>query len=192
MSTIDTFRQKLLRGGHRTNRFKATVTFPQRTLSDNASTAQNSFEFLAFATTVPTQDLGDIPVKFRGRTVYFAGDPAEPEEWTCSVYNTLSFDVRNACINWRNNYIAPDSVTGEDLIDTSTVVIELLDKADEPVQKITLNNAWVKSIGQIQTSWETENQISRFDLTIRYDWIYEEPIMQNNKSNEQSTIITEG
>ncbi|MBO7042960.1 hypothetical protein J6W34_00055 [bacterium] len=179
MSTIDQFRQKLLRGGHRTNRFRVTVDFPTRTL-ENAAKAQESFEFLAFAANVPTQALGEIPVKFRGRTVYFAGDPAEPEEWTCSVYNSISFDVRNACINWRNNYIRPDSVTGEDLIDTSTVTIELLDKSDVAIQKVVLNNAWVKSIGQIQTSWETENEISRFDLTIRYDWVEETPVAGSN------------
>lgn len=185
MSTIDQFRQKLLRGGHRTNRFRVFVDFPTRTL-ENASKAQESFEFLAFSTNVPSQGLGDIPVKYRGRTIYFAGDPAEPEEWTCSVYNSLSFDIRNACINWRNNYIAPDSVTGEDLIDTSTVRIELLDKADKPIQKITLNNAWAKTIGQITSSWETENEISRFDLTIRYDWLEEIPV--SSSGSEGSTV----
>lgn len=190
MSTIDTFRQKLLRGGHRTNRFKATVTFPTRTL-ENAAKAQESFEFLAFSQTVPTQDMGEIPVKFRGRTVYFAGDPAEPEAWTCTVYNTLSFDIRNACINWRNNYIAPDKVTGEDLIDTSTVDIELLDKADVTVQKITLYNAWVKTIGQIQSSWDTENEISSFELTLRYDWLYETPV-SSSPAAENTTSTIEG
>lgn len=185
MSTIDTFRQKLLRGGHRTNRFRVTVDFPTRTL-ENATKAQESFEFLAFAANVPTQGIGDIPVKFRGRTVYFAGDPAEPEEWTCSVYNSISFDIRNACINWKNNYINPDSVTGEDLIDTSTATIELLDKADKTIQKAVLNNAWVKTIGQIQTSWDTENEISRFDLTLRYDWVEEVPV--SGQGGEVSTV----
>ena len=186
MSTINEFRQKLLNGGHRTNRFRVNVTFPTRTL-ENAAKAQESFEFLAFAARVPAQDLGEIPVKFRGRTVYFAGDPAEPEAWSCIVYNTLSFDIRNACINWRNNYIAPDSVTGEDLIDTSTVTVELLNKQDKPIQKAVLNNAWAKTVGEITTSWETENEISRFDLTIRYDWVEEVPVLGDG-SSESATI----
>lgn len=190
MSTINEFRQKLINGGHRSNRFKVVVTFPTRTLS-NATKAQESFEFLAFAARVPAQDMGEIPVKFRGRTVYFAGDPAEPEAWSCTVYNTLSFDIRNACINWRNNYIAPDSVTGEDLIDTSTVSVELLNKQDETIQKAILNNAWAKTIGEITTSWDTENEISRFDLTIRYDWVEEIPVSKTS-SNTTSTIDIEG
>lgn len=175
MSTIDQFRQKLTNGGHRSNRFRVIVDFPQNTL-ENAPKAQESFEFLAFASAVPTLNMGEIPIKFRGRTVYFAGDPAAPELWACSVYNQISFDIRNACLRWRDNYIAPDSVTGQDLIETSTARIEMLDKSDKVIQKFTIYNAWVQSIGQLSLDWNTENQISTFDLTLRYDYAKEEPV----------------
>lgn len=184
MSTINQFRQQLLNGGHRQNRFRAIVSFPNRTL-ENAPNAQNSFEFLCFATSMPTLAMGEIPVKYRGRTVYFAGDPAEPEAWSCSVYNTLSFDIRNACITWRNNYIKPDSVTGEDLIDTCTVDIELLDKNDKAIQKTTLYNAWPTSIGSISMDWSNENAISTFELQLRYDYSDEQPV---NSQSSTSTI----
>lgn len=174
MSTIDQFRQKLTNGGHRANRFKVIVDFPQSAKGE--SDVQNSFEFLAFSSSVPVLNMGEIPVKFRGRTVYFAGDPAEPELWTCSVYNQISFDIRNACLRWRDNYIAPDSVTGQDLIETSTARIELLDKSDKTIQKFTMYNAWVQSIGQLALDWSSENQISTFDLTLRYDYAKEEQV----------------
>ena len=63
----------------------------------------------------------------------------------------------------------------------------MLNKQDQPVQKVTLNNAWAKTIGEITTSWETENEISRFDLTIRYDWLFEEPV--SAQSGEQAETI---
>ena len=185
MSTINQFRQQLENGGHRQNRFKVTVNFPTRTLS-NAPKAQTSFEFLAFATAMPVQNLGEIPLKYRGRTVYFAGDPAEPEIFTCSVYNSLSFDIRNACIDWRNNYINPDSVVGEDLIDTAEVQLDMLDKADNIIQTGILYNAWPRDIGQVAVSWQNENALSTFDLGIRFDWVDERPI--NSSSNTITTI----
>ena len=80
----------------------------------------------------------------------------------------------------------PESITGEDLIDTSTVTLELLNKQDKTVQKIILNNAWVKSIGEITTSWDSENEISKFSLTMRYDWLVEEPV--SGQEGETSTI----
>lgn len=181
MSTINEFRAQLERGGHRSNRFKVIVDFPQRTLV-NAEKANTSFEFLCFASSMPKQDLGDIALKFRGRTVYLAGDPADPEVWTCQVYNSITFDIRNACINWRNNYIKPDSVTGEDLIDLSVAKIYMLDKDDNPIQSCELVNAWCKEIGSIETSWKTENEISTFQLGMRYDYLVEVPVssIQNN------------
>lgn len=183
MSTINEFRNQLERGGHRSNRFKVIVDFPQRTLT-NAPKANSSFEFLCFSSSLPEQKLGEVAVKFRGRSVFFAGDPDAPDTWECEVYNTLSFDIRNACINWRNNYIKPDSVTGEDLIDLSVAEIVMLDKDDNPVQSCKLVNAWCKEIGAIETSWDSENKISTFKLVLRYDYVVEEPVsgVQNNES----------
>lgn len=185
MSTLNEFRQQLLHGGHRQNRYRATVNFPTRTL-ENAPKAQDSFQFLCFSTSVPTQALGEIPVKYKGRTVYFAGDPAEPETWTCSVYNTVSFDIREACIAWRNNYISPANVTGENLIDTTDVILELLDKNDNTLRKITLYNAWPVSIGSLGLGWNEENTISTFELQLRYD--YPDEVSVNSNSSATTTI----
>jgi hypothetical protein len=174
MSTIDQFRQKLLRGGHRSNRFRITVTFPSRVPS--ASQAQSSFEFLAYGGAMPSQAIESIPLKYRGRTCYFAGDPKEPEEFKVSVYNSTTFDIRNALIEWKNNYIQPDSITGEDLIDTADVFVDMLDKQDNIIQQGHLFYAWPTDIGSIALSWSTENTISTFDLTLKYDWVEEIPV----------------
>jgi len=174
MSTIDQFRQKLVRGGHRSNRFAITVTFPSSLSS--ASSAQTSFEFLAFGSEMPSQGIENIPVKYRGRTTFLAGDPKEPDEFKISVYNSTTFDVRNALIEWKNSYIEPDSVTGEDLITTADVYIDLLDKQDNVIQQGHLYYAWPTDIGPISLSWSTENQLSTFDVSLRYDWIEELPV----------------
>lgn len=184
MSRIDEFRQQLTNGGHRANRYRVQVTFPNRT-TENAPKAQSSFEFLCFSTSIPVQAIGEIPVKYKGRTIYLAGDMAEPEAWTCTVYNTTSFDIRNACITWKNNFIAPDSVTGEDLMDTSTVDIEMLGKDDSVLQRATLYNAWPNSIGAVTLAYTEENSISTFELQLRYDWIDELPV---SGGNSETTI----
>lgn len=169
--TLDEFRQKLIGGGHRANRFRVNITFPNNAVK---GTAQESFEFLAHSASMPQQGVGEIPVKYRGRTVYLAGDLAEPEAWNVTVYNTTSFEIRNTCLAWKNNYIAPDSVTGTDEMALATATIELLGKDnDTVVQKATLFNVWPTTIGNIELGWESENQISSFQLTLRYDYVEE-------------------
>jgi hypothetical protein len=68
-------------GGHRINRFKVTGSIP--TLNTNTITAANPVntskmvdftDFHVRAASLPTSQLGVIPVNFRGRTVNYPGD----------------------------------------------------------------------------------------------------------------------
>lgn len=178
MSKIDTFRQKLTNGGHRSNRFRAVVNFPTEIQSTFKTSAQDSFEFLAFDAPMPEQAMGIVKVNYKGRIVHFAGDIAEAGEWSCSVYNTTSFDIRNTLLQWRNMYMEADSVTGENLIPTADVTIEMLDKSDKVLQRGTLFNAWPTSIGQVDLKWDGDAGISTFTLKLQYDYIIEEPVQE--------------
>lgn len=178
MVTINQFRAQLEQGGHRSNRFRCQVTFPQRD-STLYPKAQKSFQFLAFASSIPAQGLDETVVKYLGRPVYLAGDPTEPELWSCTVYNALTFDIRNACISWKNNYMDPSSTNGNNMIDVASVEIFALDKDDNIIQQCTLENAWPKNVGAVEMSWNNASEISTFQLQIRYDYPVEIPVAQN-------------
>ena len=172
--TLDEFRQKLIGGGHRNNRFKVNVNFPSGLAIGDA---QSSFEFLGYSSTMPAQGIDEIAVKCRGRTVFLPGDLTPPEEWSVTIYNTTAFDIRNTCLNWKNSYIAPDLITGNEEIALPTATIELLGKDNMTVvQRATLYNAWAKTVGAIELSWENDSAISTFQLSIRYDYIIEESV----------------
>ena len=67
MANIDDFKANLLGGGARPNQFRVTIT-PPPGIAIGLDVRRTSF--LAKATNLPAQTLGEIPVPFRGRNIY--------------------------------------------------------------------------------------------------------------------------
>ena len=69
MANINDFKAKLAGGGARANQFKVTMPFP------GYAQVGGEIEELAFlcrATSIPSMEVGTIPVPFRGRAVKIA------------------------------------------------------------------------------------------------------------------------
>ena len=54
------------------------------------------------AAALPSRAITEIPLKFRGRTIYMAGDQAEPETWETTFLNDTDFVIKNAIELWSN------------------------------------------------------------------------------------------
>ena len=54
------------------------------------------------ATNLPGQTLAEIPVSFRGRTIYLAGDRTFDDAWTTTFFNDADFAVRTMVERWMN------------------------------------------------------------------------------------------
>ena len=99
MANIDDFKANLIGGGARANQFRVTVT-PPPGIAIGLDVRRASF--LVTASNLPGSTLGEIPVPFRGRNIYVAGDRPAPEAWTTTFYNDTDFMVRNAMERWHN------------------------------------------------------------------------------------------
>lgn len=185
-TSIDQFR-KALGSGHRSNQFKVSVTLPASYIKGDA---QKTLEFICYASSVPEQALNNIPVNFRGLVANYAGDPVAADTWTVSCYNPTSFNLRKSLIAWKRAYQEEGTTSGLDEIVTTTADVFLLGKNSNYLYQTTLYNVWPRSIGAIELSWETQNQISTFECQFSFDYAKENIDLSNDGASEAGDLNT--
>ena len=166
MAIIDDFKANLIGGGARANQFRVTIT-PPTGIAIGLDVRRSAF--LAKASNLPGQTLGEIAVPFRGRNIYITGD-REFETWTATFINDTDFMIRNAIERWMNGI--------NDLVENTGVVapadyqadltIEQLDRDDTTLKTYIFRNAYPLTLAQIDMSYETTNAIEEFEVTWRY------------------------
>ena len=167
VGTIDQFRAQLIGGGARANQFKVEINSPPGIAiglpTENAA-------FLCKSSKLPSMELGEIELPFRGRKVYIAGDREFATEWTTTFMNDTNFAIRNALERWQNGI--NDLVTGTGVIVSTDYQADLkvsqLDRDDNVLKVYIFRNAWPKSVAEIELNTETTNAIEEFECTWRY------------------------
>ena len=166
MATIDEFKANLIGGGARANQFRVTFNTPGA-IATGLDVRKASF--LIKAASLPGQTLGEIPVPFRGRNLYVAGD-REFEAWETTVLNDTDFAIRNAIERWLN--AINDTVTNTGLTNvadyTADLTVEQLDRDDTVLKSYILRNCMPQGTGAIELSYDTANAIEEFTVTWRY------------------------
>ena len=167
MATLDEFKAQLIGGGARPNQFRVTLT-PPSGIAIGLDVRRTSF--LIKATSLPTQNIGEIPVPFRGRTLYMAGDRAEFDAWETTIINDTDFMVRNALERWMNGINDLENNTGViNSADYQTdATVEQLDRDDTVLKTYIFRGIWPQSLAAIDLNHETANTIEEFECTWRY------------------------
>lgn len=166
MASIDDFKSNLIGGGARANQYRVIITTPPAIAT---GLDINRASFLCKATSLPGQTIAEVPVQFRGRTLYLAGD-REFETWTTTVINDTDFMVRNAIERWMNGINDLDENTGLTNVSdyTADITVEQLDRDDNILKQYVLKSVWPTAVTQIDLSYDTANEIETFDVTWRY------------------------
>ena len=167
MANIDDFKANLIGGGARANQFSVTIT-PPPGIAIGLDVRRASF--LVTASQLPASALGEIPVPFRGRNIYVAGDRPEFQEWTTTFLNDSDFMIRNAMERWNNGI--------NDLADNTGVInaadyqtdlfVEQLDRDSAVLKSYIFKSAYPRDISAIDLNAETVNAIETFECTWRY------------------------
>ena len=167
MATLDEFKAQLIGGGARPNQFRVTLT-PPSGIAIGLDVRRTSF--LIKSASLPTQNIGEIPVPFRGRTLYMAGDRAEFDAWSTTVINDTDFMVRNAIERWMNGINDTALNTGvTDTADYQTdATVEQLDRDDTVLKTYIFRGIWPQMLCAIELSHETANALEEFEVTWRY------------------------
>ena len=168
MANIDDFKANLIGGGARANQFRVTIT-PPSGIAIGLDARRTSF--LVKAATLPTRTIGEIELKFRGRTIYMAGDAAEPEAWEVTFLNDTDFMIKSAIERWSNGI--NDFALNTGVISTADyqtdLTVEQLDRDETILKTYIFRNAWPTTSGAaITLDMATENGVEEFEVTWRY------------------------
>ena len=168
MANIDDFKASLIGGGARANQFRVTIT-PPSGIAIGLDTRRTSF--LVKAAALPSRAITEIPLKFRGRTIYMAGDQAEPETWEVTFLNDTDFMIKNAIELWSNgiNDFALNTGVVSPSDYQTDLTVEQLDRDETVLKTYILRNCWPTNSGSaIDLSMDTESVIEEFSVTWRY------------------------
>ena len=93
---IEEFKGKLLQSGARANLFKVTW--------DNGPGAEGDtdeyVEFMCKVTSLPQSTINPINVNYQGRTIKLAGTRPEYADWTVTIINDESMNIRRSLEQW--------------------------------------------------------------------------------------------
>lgn len=171
-NSIDTFKSAFY-GGTRPNRFDIDATLPNNTRLD---------VFHAYAFNLPEIAIGEIPVNYRGRTVYIPGD-RDYMPWNITILDDRGQggQIYNALQEWQtsiNDHITNDAKPGYETGNRGNWTIQHLDtqgggaNSTPPVIKeFTLVGCWLTGIGPVQLNAAEKNALLTFNATVRYDYI---------------------
>ena len=166
MARIDDFKANLIGGGARAKQFRVTIT-PPPGIAIGLDVRRSSF--LAKASNLPGQTLGEIAIPFRGRNIYIAGD-REFETWTTTFINDTDFMIRNAMERWMNgiNDTVENTGVSSPAEYTADLFVEQLDRDDTILKSYIFRNAYPLTTAQIDVAADTTNTIEEFEVTWRY------------------------
>ena len=166
MATIDQFKANIAGGGARANQFRVILNTPSGIGTGlTSATAQ----FMIRTASLPGQTIGEIPLQFRGRQLYLAGD-REFETWTTTVLNDTNFAVRNGMERWMNGINDLQTNTGVANVSayTADMVVQQLDRDNAVLKQYTLTSCWPTAISAIDLNMDTVNEVETFEITWRY------------------------
>jgi hypothetical protein len=166
MANLNEFRNRLTGGGARANQFKVDITSPF--ISDT-----NALSFLCRSASLPAMTIGEVPVFYRGRQIYVAGDRTFAD-WTVTVYNDGGWVARSNMENWNNalQEIGNSTVGAQDpSAYYGTIDVTQLDRSDNPLRTAQLVDAWPTNVGEIALAYDTVDAVEEFDVTFRFNYM---------------------
>ena len=167
MANIDDFKANLIGGGARSNQYRVTIT-PPPGIAIGLDVRRTSF--LVTAAVLPASTLAEIPVPFRGRNIYIAGDRTFEETWATTFYNDTDFMIRNAMERWSNgiNDLADNTGVVAPADYQTDLTVEHLDRDDTVLKTYIFRSAWPTEISTIELTNEAADALATFDVTWRY------------------------
>ena len=168
MANISDFKAKLAGGGARANQFKVTMPFP------GYASVGGEIEELAFlcrATSIPSMEVANIPVPFRGRSIKIAGDRTIPS-WSITVYNDTNFKLRDAFERWQNgiNNMSDNEGLTNPVDYQVDCFLDHLDRNGNTIKSYTLRGVYPINIAGIPLDYEEAGAIEQFEVSLAYQF----------------------
>ena len=166
MASLTDFRNRLTDGGARANQFEVQIFA-------NFIQDSESLTFLCRSASLPAMTVGEVPVFYRGRQIYVAGDRTYAD-WTVTVYNDGGFVARSNLENWNNALqdFGNSTVGAQDPGQYyGNIYVTQLDRSDNPLRTVHLVDSWPTNVAEIALAYDTVDVVEEFDVTFRFNYI---------------------
>ena len=168
MANINDFKARLKGGGARANQFKVTLPFPGYS-AVGGETAD--LAFLCNATSIPGQNLGTVPVNFRGRILNLVGDRTF-NPWSITVLNDTDFKIYRGLERWMNGM--NNMTDNEGLVNPVDYqvdgFVDQLDRNGNVIKSYTFRGMFPTTLDDIALSYSDNNSVESFTATHRYQY----------------------
>ena len=168
MANINDFKSRLKGGGARANQFKVTLPFPGFA---SVGGETSDMAFLCTSTSTPASTVSDVPIAFRGRTLYMAGDRTF-DTWSTTVLNDTDFKIYRATERWLNGI--NNMTDNEGLTNPSDYQVDAfvdhLDRNGTTLKSWTFRGLFPTALPGIALSYGDNTTVETFDVTWRYQY----------------------
>ena len=168
MANVSDFISKLKGGGARQNQFKVTMPFPGYAAVGGET---ESMAFLCTATNLPSSEIGELTVNFRGRPIYMAGDRTF-QTWTTTIINDTDFAIKNAIERWSNgiNNHSDNEGLANPVDYQVDAFVDQLDRNGNIIKSYTFRGMFPTTLDDIALDYGTNNAVESFSATHRYQY----------------------
>jgi hypothetical protein len=182
MANIADFKAQMIGGGARPNQFYVQLTFPSYV--GLGVVAGQQAQFLCRSAQLPASTIEPITTLYRGRPVQFAGERTFAP-WTVSIYNDVSFNIRNALESWQNGIQNYNTTLGKTNPTEYQVDLNVyqLDRGGAIIKSYRFVDAMPVNIGPIQLDYDQQNQIEQFDVEFTFNYF------TSNTTNPQGSGV---
>ena len=167
VAKLNDFVGKLAGGGARANQFMVTIS--------GVSFVSNSeqIRFMCRSASLPALTVGEVPVFYRGRQIYVAGDRTYAD-WTITCYNDAGWLARGDFERWNNalQEIGQSTSGTQDPASYYGIAqVEQKDRSDATMRVAEMRGVWPTNVGEIALAYDTVDAIEEFDVTLRFNWM---------------------
>ena len=164
---LNDFLGKLAGGGARANQYEVNIW------GVPFVTHSTTIKFLCRSASLPAMTVGEVPVFYRGRQIYVAGDRTYAD-WTITVYNDAGWEARGDFERW-NNALQEIGQTTSGTQDPASyygvATIVQKDRSDAPIRFAELRGVWPTNVGEIALAYDTVDAVEEFEVTLRFNWM---------------------
>jgi hypothetical protein len=164
--SIEDFKAVLQGGGVRPTMFQVEMTYPDAVVADgNLATQEGTF--LIKAAGIPSSNVGNIQVPFRGRKLKVSGDRSY-DDWTITVTNDVTFRTRKTFEEWAEKIQNHNFVLGANtLVDYfGSAIVRQLDRDGNQLRAYRFEGVWPTVVGDIGLDFDSTDQVEFYDVTL--------------------------
>ena len=166
MSNLSEFVTNLAGGGARANQFEITIAAA-------AFAADQKFTFLCRSAQIPGMTVGEVPVPYRGRQIFVAGDRTY-DAWTVTVFSDTAWDLRKSFEAWSDFIAKGNEMVTAALNPTqyyAIATVEQLDRAGDSKATYKLIDVWPTTVDPIDLAYDTNDAVMEFSVTLRFNYL---------------------